>query len=96
MNAEGFADMTQASFHRTVPSFKVILMTVVLAAAGCSGMMSAPRTPQSIAGPSSSGSVTITQDFVTGLGAGTGTLEYQGRTYAFKLLGTVVQPLVVG
>src|SRR5215469_13580498 len=45
-------------------------------------------TAQSIAGVSPSGSVTITEDF----GGGTGTLEYQGRSYPFKVLGTVAGP----
>jgi hypothetical protein len=39
-----------------------------------------------------SGSVTITEDFVAGLGGGSGTLEYQGRTYPFKFVGTVAGP----
>jgi hypothetical protein len=58
--------------------------------AGCSGL-NAP-TAQSIAGLPPSGSVTITEDFVTGVGGGTGTLEYQGQTYPFKVVGTVVGP----
>jgi hypothetical protein len=49
---------------------------VVLALTGCSGL-SAP-TAQSIAGLSPSGNVTITADFVAGLGGGR-TLYYQGR-----------------
>jgi hypothetical protein len=58
---------------------------------GCSGLMNAP-TASSITGLSPSGRVTITEDFVTGLGAGNGTLEYQGQTYPFKVFGTVVGP----
>jgi hypothetical protein len=34
----------------------------------------------------------MNEDFVTGLGGGTGTLYYQGQTYPFKLAGTVVGP----
>jgi hypothetical protein len=83
--------MTEAAFHRTVPSLKVSLLAAVLAMAGCSGLMNAP-TAQSIAGVPPSGSVTITEDFVAGLGGGNGTLEYQGRTYPFKVLGTVAGP----
>jgi hypothetical protein len=54
-------------------------------------MMNTP-TAQNIAGLSSSGRVTITEDFVTGLGGGNGTLEYQGQTYPFKVFGSVVGP----
>jgi hypothetical protein len=83
--------MTKATFRTTVPSLKVTLMAAVLATAGCSGMMNTP-TEQSIAGLPTSGNVTITEDFVAGVGGGSGTLEYQGRTYPFKVLGTVAGP----
>jgi hypothetical protein len=83
--------MTEAAFLRTVSTLKVTLVAVGLATAGCSGMMNTP-TAQNIAGLSPSGNVTITEDFVTGLGGGSGTLEYQGRTYPFKVVGTVAGP----
>ena len=83
--------MTEAAFCRTVPLLKATLVAAVLATAGCSGLMNAP-TAQSIAGLPPSGNVTITEDFVAGLGGGSGALEYQGRTYPFKVLGTVVGP----
>jgi len=54
-------------------------------------MMNTP-TAQSVAGLSPSGNVTITEDFVTGLGGGSGTLEFQGRTYPFKVVGSVAGP----
>jgi len=83
--------MTEAAFHLTVPSLRLALAGAVLAMAGCSEMMNTP-TSSSIAGLSPSGRVTITEDFVTGLGAGNGTLEYEGQTYPFKVFGTVVGP----
>ena len=83
--------MTEATFLRKAPSLKATVVTAVLATAGCSGMMNTP-TAQNIAGLSPSGNVTITEDFVTGLGNGSGTLEYQGRTYPFKVVGTVAGP----
>jgi len=83
--------MTEAAFLRTVSTLKVTLVAAVLATAGCSGMMNTP-TAQNIAGLSPSGNVTITEDFVTGLGGGSGTLVYQGRTYPFKVVGTVAGP----
>ena len=36
--------------------------------------------------------MTITEDFVTGVGAGNGTLERQGQNYPFKVFGSVVGP----
>jgi len=82
--------MTKAAFHRAVLPIKAILMAAVLTTAGCGGMNT--PTAQSIAGLPPSGSVTITEDFVAGLGGGNGTLEYQGQTYPFKVLGTVAGP----
>jgi hypothetical protein len=82
--------MTETALHRTVPSAKAILMAAVLTIAGCSGMNTPPA--QSVAGLPPSGNVTITEDFVAGLGGGNGTLEYQGQTYPFKVLGTVAGP----
>jgi hypothetical protein len=82
--------MIKTAFHHALPSIKVTFAAALLATAGCSGL-NAP-TPQSIAGLSPSGSVTITEDFVTGVGGGSGSLEYRGRTYPFKVVGTVVGP----
>ena len=83
--------MTEAASTRTAPSMKAALWAAVLAMTGCAGMMNTP-TAQSVAGLPPSGSVTITEDFVAGLGGGRGTLEYQGRTYPFKVVGTVAGP----
>jgi len=83
--------MTENTFHCVVSSLKLTAVMAVLGMAGCSGMMNTP-TAQNIAGLSPSGNVTITEDFVTGLGGGSGTLEYQGRTYPFKVVGTVAGP----
>lgn len=66
------------------------VVIAALATASCSAV-NAPSA-QSIAGLSHSGNVTITEDFVTGVGGGSGTLEYQGRNYPFKVLGTVAGP----
>jgi hypothetical protein len=82
--------MTETAFRRTAPSIKATLVAALLGIAGCSSL-NAP-TQQSIAGLSPSGSVTINEDFVTGLGGGTGTLDYQGQAHPFKLAGTVVGP----
>ena len=70
---------------------KAAVLAAVLATVGCSGLMNTP-TAQNVAGLPPSGDVTITEDFVTGVGAGNGTLAYQGRTYPFKVFGSVVGP----
>jgi hypothetical protein len=72
--------MIEALFRRAL-SNKAALVLSLLTVAGCSGF-NAP-TEQSIAGLSPSGSVTVTEDFVGGLGGGTGTLDYQGQAYPF-------------
>ena len=63
----------------------------LLAIGGCSSLMH-PPTQQSIAGLQPSGMVTVTEDFVAGFGGGSGQLTYQGQTYPFQLIGTVVGP----
>ena len=69
---------------------RAALLAAVLATAGCSALNT--PTAQSIAGLPPSGSVTITEDIVAGLEGGNGTLEYQGRSYPFKVVGTVAGP----
>jgi hypothetical protein len=80
-----------AEVLRKVPSLKVTVVTAVLATAGCSGMMNTP-TAQNIAGLPPSGNATITEDFVAGMGGGSGTLYFQGQTYPFRFVGTVAGP----
>jgi len=82
--------MTKA-LHRTVSSLKAPLAAAVVAMAGCSGIMNTP-TAQNIAGLSPSGNVTVTEDFVAGMGGGSGTLYFQGQTYPFRFVGTVAGP----
>ncbi len=82
--------MARTARRRASLMIKVTLAGGLLAMAGCASMK-AP-TEQSIAGLSPSGMVSVTEDFVTGLGGGDGMLDYQGRSYPFKLIGTVVGP----
>ena len=91
LTAEGFLDMTETALHRAAQSLKATLLAAVFAMTGCAGMMNTP-TAHSVAGLPPSGNVTITEDFVAGFGGGTGTLEYRGRTYPFKVVGTVAGP----
>jgi hypothetical protein len=83
--------MTEAAFHRTVSPLKATLVAAALVMTGCSGMMNTP-TAQNIAGLPPSGNVTITEDFVAGMGGGSGTLDFQGQTYPFRFVGTVAGP----
>ena len=82
--------MTEVEF-RITRSLKAALVAAVVTTAGCAGVMHTP-TAQSVAGLPPAGNVTITEDFVTGVGGGSGTLEYQGRSYSFKVVGTVAGP----
>ena len=58
--------------------------------AGCQIPPSGIPTAASIRGLEPSGAVTMTQAFVSGLGAGSGTLTFRGRTYPFTLTGSLV------
>jgi hypothetical protein len=82
--------MTKTASGRVSLCVKGALAGALLAVAGCSSLK-APNA-QSITGLSPSGNVTISEDFVTGLGGGSGTLDYRGRTYPFKLFATIVGP----
>jgi hypothetical protein len=82
--------MRQATFHY-ISACKLGFLAATLAMAGCSGLMNTP-TAQSVASLPPSGNVTITEGFVSGVGGGSGVLEYQGRNYPFKMVGTVAGP----
>jgi len=60
-----------------------------LAACGVAGP--APG-PQSAAGMTPVGTVQLTENFVSGVAAGAGTLNFQGQSYPFKLAGAIVGP----
>ena len=64
----------------------------LLTLCACSALGGKPPTAADVAGLSPSGHVTLTETFVVALGGGSGTLQFQGREYPFKLIGTVVGP----
>lgn len=68
----------------------LMAMTGMLGLAGCSAL-SVP-TQQSIQGLTPSGTVSLTETFVAGAGGGSGTLTFNGQTYPFRLLGSVIGP----
>jgi hypothetical protein len=82
--------MTKKVSCRSSRFIRFALSAALLAMAGCAGLK-AP-TEQSIAGLSPSGNVSITEDFLAGLGGGSGSLYFNGQTYPFKVLGSVVGP----
>ena len=49
-------------------------------------------TEQNIQGLTPSGTVSLTETFVAGAGAGSGSLTFNGRTYRFQLIGSVLGP----
>jgi hypothetical protein len=71
-------------------------MAAILAAftlmplAGCEIPPSGIPTEASIRGLRPSGTVTMTQVFVSASGVGSGTLTFRGRTYPFTLIGSLI------
>ncbi len=65
-----------------------------LALAGCSTNPIPTEAPnaRTIVGLEPSGHVIMTEVFAGGGGVGTGALTFRGKTYPFKLVGTVVGP----
>jgi len=71
---------------------------LALAVAGCASLTAespvpiAAPTQLSIAYQKPSGKVTLTEVFVGGAGLGKGVLTFRGKTYPFRLAGTVIGP----
>ena len=84
--------MTNASFNhpRGVRTWLAGVGFLVLSA--CGTTLQPPPTAQSIAGLTPSGAVTLTELVAAGMTGGTGALTFQGRTYPFKVVGTVIGP----
>jgi hypothetical protein len=76
--------MRTLPFLPTVRKFALALLVV---ASGCSNI--AKPGPQSIAGMSPDGTVSITEIIAVGAAGGKGTLNFQGQSYPFKLIGGV-------
>ena len=75
--------------------FRPLVAASALAAlAGCAMNPIPTEVPnaQAIAGIEPSGRVVMTEVFAGGAGVGTGALAFRGKTYPFKLVGTVVGP----
>ena len=63
------------------------VLALLLSATGCSNL--AKPGPQSIAGMSPTGTVSLTEIIAVGAAGGKGTLYFQGGSYPFKLVGGV-------
>ena len=71
-------------------AFATIVAFIGLAPlAGCETPPSGIPTAADIRGLKPSGSVTMTQFFVSGTGIGSGTLAFKGRAYPFTLIGSL-------
>jgi hypothetical protein len=68
----------------------VFAASSLLPLAGCAIPPSGIPTEASIRGLRPSGTVTMTQVFLSGLGAGSGSLNFRGRTYPFTLTGSLI------
>jgi hypothetical protein len=68
------------------------LLASLLPLAGCEIPPSGVPTAASIRGLKPSGTVTMTQVFVSATGVGSGTLAFRGRTYPFTLVGSLIGP----
>ena len=69
-------------------------LAILVALGGCAMNPVPTETPnaQTIAGVEPSGHVIMTELFAGGAGVGTGALTFKGKTYPFKLIGTVIGP----
>jgi hypothetical protein len=72
------------------PAIAVILAVLVLPLAGCQIPPSGIPTEASIRGLRPSGTVTMTQAFLSGEGGGSGVLTFRGRSYPFTLTGSLI------
>jgi hypothetical protein len=71
----------------STPTIRMAALAILLAATGCSNM--AKPGPQSVAGMSPDGTVSMTEIMASGAEGGKGTLSFQGHSYSFKLVGGV-------
>jgi hypothetical protein len=74
----------------TMPSRTIIrrfALALLLLASGCSNI--AKPGPQSVAGMSPDGTVSLTEIIAVGAAGGKGSLTFQGNSYPFQLVGGV-------
>jgi hypothetical protein len=71
----------------SAPTLRRFALALLLVASGCSNM-SKPG-PQSVAGMSPDGTVSMREIMAVGAEGGKGSLNFQGRSYPFRLVGGV-------
>jgi hypothetical protein len=83
-----------AAHYNQTGATAALALAALLSIAGCawSPIPTDVPTVQSIAGLAPSGAVAMTETFVGGAGIGKGVLTFKGKTYPFRLIGTVVGP----
>jgi len=81
-----------AKFIRSPAIAAIFAVLTLLPLAGCQIPPSGIPTAASIRGLRPSGTVTMTQVFVSASGVGGGTLTFRGRTYPFTLVGSLIGP----
>jgi hypothetical protein len=72
---------------RSLQTVRGLALAMTLLASGCSNM--AKPGPQSVAGMSPDGTVSLTEIIAVGAAGGKGTLNFQGQSHSFKLVGGV-------
>jgi hypothetical protein len=70
----------------------IFAVLTLLPLAGCQIPPSGIPTEANIRGLRPSGTVTMTQVFLSASGVGSGTLTFRGRTYPFTLIGSLIGP----
>ncbi len=78
------------NLHAIAKLVRPATLGAILALGGCSALK--VPTERSIQGLTPSGTVTLTETFVAGYGGGSGTLTFNGQTYPFRLIGSVIGP----
>jgi hypothetical protein len=79
-----------AKFIRSPPIAAIFAVLSLLPIAGCAIPPSGIPTAADIRGLRPSGTVTMTQVFLSASGVGSGTLTFRGRTHPFTLLGSLI------
>ena len=79
-----------AKLIRSPAAAAILTVLTLLLLAGCAIPPSGIPTEASICGLRPSGTVTMTQVFLSASGVGSGTLTFRGRTYPFTLVGSLM------
>ena len=89
---KGKAMRLGAELVRSPAAAAILTVLTLLPLAGCQIPPSGIPTEASIRGLRPSGTVTMTQVFLSASGVGSGTLTFRGRTYPFTLIGSLIGP----